>query len=273
MNPISRFALRSLICFGTLVMLAGGAAFAAPLDGCSEHLPFGIPTVTTTRITMGVCHKGYAALVDEDRLVPLWVAYHLTGKHTFGCIARTDDFHEEDLLPADHRAKLADFERSGFDRGHQAPAQDFAWNAGEMHDSFSMANMAPQLPGLNRKEWERLEETVRVWAADRGELIVYVGPVITAHDDVIGPDRVDVPISFWKVVVDPAKQEALAFMMPQNDIPKGSLKPWEKSVADVETAAAITLPLPDGIDRTAVAAIWPADLTAWRVKHKSVCQP
>jgi DNA/RNA endonuclease G (NUC1) len=27
-----------------------------------------------------------------------------------------------------------------------------------------MANMAPQLPGLHRAEWEHLEETVRAWA-------------------------------------------------------------------------------------------------------------
>ena len=43
-----------------------------------------------------------------------------------------------------------------------------------------------------------------------------------------------VPTAFWKVVVDPDNGEALTFVMPQRDIPKGKLAPWQTSIEDVE---------------------------------------
>jgi endonuclease G, mitochondrial len=255
----------------TVALLASGWAFADSLDNCTEHLPFGVPTVSESSTTTAVCHEGYAALVDDEALVPRWVAYHLTGEHTLGCLDRTNNFHADADLPADHRAKPGDYQLSGYDQGHQAPAQDFAWDMGEMRDSFSMANMAPQLPGLNRKEWERLEETVRAWALERDELIVYVGPVLPMNPHTIGTDHVVVPSAFWKVVVDPVRREAMAFLMPQRNIPKGDLVPWETSIATIEATAKVQLPIPEGISRTVVAPLWGADLAGWRDQHRAAC--
>jgi endonuclease G len=82
-----------------------------------------------------VCHKGYAALVDDDALVPRWVAYRLTGAHSLGCRGRTNNFHADAELPKGHRAAPADYSHSGYDQGHQAPADDFAWDIGVMKDS------------------------------------------------------------------------------------------------------------------------------------------
>lgn len=81
-----------------------------------------------------------------------------------------------------------------------------------------MANMAPQPPGLNRQGWERLEETVRVWATDQKALIVCVGPILLNTKRTIGADHVIVPAAFWKVVVDFQSGDALAFVMPQHAI-------------------------------------------------------
>jgi endonuclease G len=262
------FALSSLA-----LVVSVCAALAAPFDDCKAHLPFGVPTLARQVATTPVCHVGYALLHDDKLLVPRWVAYQLTGPHTLGCVKRKDNFHPDENLPEDHRAKPADYTKSGFDQGHQAPAQDFAWNADRMSDSFSMANMAPQLPGLNRAQWERIEETVRAWATDRGELIVYVGPVLANTNHTIGEDKVVVPTAFWKVVVDPDKKEALAFVLPNRSIKKGKLEPWQADVADVEQAAGVKLPLPSGIDREAKPKIWPADLAAWAKKHKAACPP
>jgi endonuclease G len=218
-----------------------------------------------------VCHTGYAAAVDIDKLVPRWVAYDLTGPHTLGCVKRGDNFHPDEALPPDHRARPADYAKSGYDIGHQAPAQDFAWEEDEMSDSFSLANMAPQLPGLNRAEWERIEETVRAWAWQRGDLVIYVGPVIGAGDATIGDDRVDVPTAFWKVLVDPALGEAIGFEMPQQAISKGDLTPWVKSIADIDAAVGISIPLPAGIDASSAGVLWPADLPGWRRTHQAAC--
>ena len=246
------------------------AAKAAPLEQCREHLPFGTPAIAGASLTE-ICHAGYAAAVDDKALVPRWVAYRLTAEHSLGCNKRQDNFHADDLLPAADRAEPADYERSGYDRGHQAPAEDFAWDPGEMSDSFSMANMAPQLPGLNRAEWEHLEETVRAWALARGELVIYTGPILPAKPATIGKDRIAVPGAFWKVVIDPNQHAALAFLMPQRALKKGDLRPWQVSIDAVDQAAGFVLPLPPGIDTTAVPKLWPASLTGWREEHKRTC--
>lgn len=244
-------------------------------QACAEHLPYGEPTVPAGAHVMPVCHAGYAALVDNDALVPRWVAYHLTGPHTLGCFDRDNRFHPDEALPVGHRAKPADYAKSGFDIGHQAPAQDFGWDEGEMDDSFSLANMAPQLPGLNRAEWERLEESVRAWAWDRGDLLVYVGPAWNGSEQRIGPDHVLVPSAFWKVIIDMKTHEVVSFEMAQKDIPKGDLSPYTYSVGDIEEQTGLVLPLPEGaLDDSAMwhaAAPWPADLSGWAKAHKAAC--
>jgi endonuclease G len=253
-----------------LLTLSVPAVQAAPLDHCADHLPFGVPSVTGSHLSP-VCHAGYAAAIDEKALVPRWVAYRLTADHAIGCNRRQDDFHAEEQLPASRRAQPADYEGSGFDRGHMAPAEDFAWSADRMSDSFSMANMAPQRPGLNREEWEHLEETVRAWALARGELIIYTGPVLPTKPQTIGDDGVAVPTAFWKIVIDPNQRQALAFMMPQRTIKKGDLRPWQTSPAAVEQAAGIKLSLPAGIDESAMPKLWPASIAGWRAEKKRVC--
>jgi hypothetical protein len=66
-------------------------------------------------------------------------------------------------------------------------------------------------------------------------------------------------------------QARLVFAEMKEATTKGPLKPFEKTVADVEAASGVNLPLPAGIDRSAVAAIWPANLSGWRPKHKAAC--
>lgn len=224
----------------------------------------------TSRLSV-VTHQGYSAAIDDGALVPRWVMYRLKGEVVAGCNKRRDDFHAESQLSAARRAVPDDYVGSGYDKGHMAPADDFAADAGEMSDSFSMANMAPQLPGLNRAQWEHLEETVRAWALARGELTIYVGPVLPPRPETIGVDRVAVPSAFWKVIVDPGQQQALAFIMPQQAIAKGDLKPWETSITEVQQAAGIELRIPAAIDRSAKPALWPASITGYRREHKLNC--
>jgi len=105
--------------------LLAPAATAAPANQCAGHLPFGVPAVTGARLT-SICHAGYAAAIDDKALVHRWVAYGLTADHSLGCNKREDNLHADDLLPSARRVDPEDYEKSGYDRGHQAPAEDFA---------------------------------------------------------------------------------------------------------------------------------------------------
>lgn len=267
------FLIAALFAAATACLAVCAPASAADFDGCHEHLPYGAPTTAPNLHVTPICHQGYAALVDDDALVPRWVAYHLTGPHTLGCVERGNNFHPDEGLPAGHRARPADYAKTGYDIGHQAPAQDFGWDDDEMSDSFSLANMAPQLPGLNRMQWERLEESVRAWAWNRGDLLVYVGPVLHGGEPTIGPDHVAVPAAFWKVIVDTKTGEAIGFEMPQQSIPKGDLTPWQKSVADIQQDAQVFLPLPATATHAAAETptLWPADLSGWHKAHSAAC--
>lgn len=244
-------------------------ALADEAGACARHLPLGRPQLDDPVEATAVCHAGYFAYVDNRARVPRYVAYDLRGPDTLGCNARGNKFHADELV--EDGATPKDYTGTGYDRGHQAPAADFASDADQSFDSFSMANMAPQKPGLNRAQWERLEESVRAWAWSRGELLIYVGPVLAAKPKTIGAHHVAVPSKFWKVILDRDSADALAFMLPQKSIPKGKLDPWQVTIADVEAAAAIALPLPHDIARDTKSKLWPADLKGWAAAHRKAC--
>jgi len=262
-------------------MLAGTAGilpallFAAAIaneqpPSCASAPPWGMPTVTDGAATDIACHAGYVSAVDRATKEVRWVAYELTGPHTLGCFPRTGlTFKVDPLVPAEDQGRASDYAGSGYDLGHMAPNEDFAWDADEQRDTFSMANVAPQLPGLNRQGWERGEEYVRAWALARGDVEVYVGPVMAPTMGAIGADKLPVPSAFFKVVVDRRTAELVDFVMPQKAIAKGELSPWLSSLADVEAAAHVTLPVPSGAREAAKP--WDADLSIWRVQHRKAC--
>ena len=70
--------------------------------------------------------------------------------------------------------------------------------------TFSLANMVPQAPELNRGVWEGIERAVRRLTVRRGALYVVTGPAFQGESiQSIGPDGVLVPSSTWKAVYDP----------------------------------------------------------------------
>ncbi|KAL7546084.1 hypothetical protein ACHAWF_009421 [Thalassiosira exigua] len=130
-------------------------------------------------------------------------------------------FREEAALPPHHRSRNGQYRRSGYDRGHLAPAADFPRSDEEMDDTFVLTNVSPQRPRFNRSAWLRLEEFVRSEAQkERGgkgpssETWVITGPlwlpsaIDTGGDkfrysyEGIGtpPSLVAVPTHFYKVV-------------------------------------------------------------------------
>ncbi|WP_201244399.1 DNA/RNA non-specific endonuclease [Halochromatium salexigens] len=109
---------------------------------------------------------------------------------------RTDRFYEEARLPFAHRARLEDYRGSGFDRGHMAPAADMP-TPEAMTQSFSLANMTPQEPAVNRNLWSRnVKRATRKYVMRAtGDVYVYTGVVFSEPVKTIGQGRVWVPIS------------------------------------------------------------------------------
>lgn len=89
---------------------------------------------------------------------PVYVMERLDG------LARTKatirhPFYEEEGLPPEYRSRLCSFIRSGYDRGHMAPAANFG--AESVRDTFNLCNVSPQDQAMNRSTWVKLENWCR----------------------------------------------------------------------------------------------------------------
>ena len=82
------------------------------------------------------------------------MSYHLKdlSQHSGGEAAkRPKSFHADSRVDVDaFRVKPADYNNSGFDRGHMTPAADYSLSQQAMDSTFTMANVCPQSPQLNK---------------------------------------------------------------------------------------------------------------------------
>lgn len=177
-------------------------------------------------------HRNYNLCYSEQFEQALWVAYELTSEETMGTVNRTDNFRVDPLISTGS-STLKDYQGSGYDRGHLAPAGDMGFDHEAMSESFYMSNMSPQLPGFNRGIWKNLESLVRQWADVNGMIHVFTGGIPSSTDPTIGSNQVCVPSKFYKVIYAPASHEMIAFIL-ENKKSSANLKDYAIRVDDVE---------------------------------------
>lgn len=193
---------------------------------------------------------------------PHWVAEHFTPQSlaTNNGSRQKSVFYEDVSVPPMFRAKLSDYFRSGYDRGHQVPAADAKWSQEAMDSTFILSNMCPQVgDGFNRDYWAHFEDFCRNLTKNYPSVRVVTGPLYLPKQypdgkwrvsyEVIGnPPNVAVPTHFYKVVygegsaTDPGCKVALgAFVLPNAQIPNSkSLKDFEVPLEAVERASGLT---------------------------------
>lgn len=184
-------------------------------------------------------HAGYSFLYSEKHEQSIWVAYELTEAKTKKSFERTNKFISDPMVLTG-TATNKDYEASGYDRGHLAPAADMAWSEKSMAESFYFSNMSPQEPGFNRGIWKQLEELTRNWAERNGSIYVVTGPVLCDGLKNIGTNCVSVPQYFYKVILDYTQPEikAIGFIFP-NKASKDSLQHFAVSIDSVESFSGI----------------------------------
>jgi endonuclease G len=204
--------------------------------------------------TTVLCNDAYAVLASGVTRGPLWSAEHLTapGLREAEAMTREGRFHEEDRLPPEDRASLLDYIRSGYGRGHMAPSGDMPTEAAQQQ-SFSLANVVPQTPELNRDTWEGIESAVRHLASREGALYVVSGPAYQGSSLQAPQGRVLVPTATWKAVYDPVRRGAAAYLCTNVSRPRCttlSIAALARSVgidpfpAVAETVKRTAMPLP-----------------------------
>nr|WP_244627762.1 DNA/RNA non-specific endonuclease [Microvirga tunisiensis] len=204
--------------FVLVVLIATSHAAAA---ACPQHFFGGMaPALSNSKLTpktRQICYMEFALLHSGLTRTPLWVAEHLSPRRASGARAlnRVNNFHADPNLPSDERAELSDYTRSGFDRGHMAPAGDMTTPQG-MDESFSLANMVPQNSDNNRNLWESIERAVRDYS-ERQEIYVVTSPLFQSENLQALKGRVLVPTHIAKAVFDPRLNAGAAYLTPNQE--------------------------------------------------------
>ncbi|KAL2126747.1 hypothetical protein VTI74DRAFT_318 [Chaetomium olivicolor] len=221
-----------------------GSAPSAPVNPAGLF-EYGFPGPVADLAT----RQAFISSYDRRTKNPHWVVEHITPA---SLALRDGDrknsaFLEDPSIPEKFQAKLKDYFRSGYDRGHQVPAADCKWSQEAMDETFFLSNMCPQVgEGFNRDYWAHFEDFCRRLTQRYPSVRIVTGPLYLPKRDpvdnkwyvkyeVIGnPPNVAVPTHFYKVIfaeegTGPGGKVALgAFVLPNAVIPN------EKPLADFE---------------------------------------
>ncbi|KAK4688590.1 hypothetical protein P7C73_g1523, partial [Tremellales sp. Uapishka_1] len=167
-------------------------------------------------------------------------------------------FMEDDTIPEMFRARLADYFRSGYDRGHMVPAADAKISQQAMNETFYLSNIAPQVgDGFNRHYWAYLEDFCRRLTTNFEDVYVFTVPLYlpslqadgkwrVTHEVIGTPPTIGVPTHFAKVILASRPD----FSFPQTPNPKDSSTTSRSTIKELAMGAFV-LPnseIPDQAD-------------------------
>lgn len=233
------------------VRLAPRTAFARPQAGfTAEQIamiedncgPMGMPAVDPEwpfGPTDMVVREGYVLQHSALDKIPLWVCEHVTPEEVQGNVPRRNRFAPDPQLTGKPRSELADYRRSGYDRGHQAPAGDQNSSQRLKDETFFLSNMIPQVGANNQQIWADLEHRVRGWVENGLVPSAWVVTGSFFYDpreedpatadgfidfSQIGAGSVSVPTHLYKLVfaegADGGQPRAVAFVTENRGYPK-----------------------------------------------------
>jgi endonuclease G len=220
-------------------------------------IQYGFPGPIADELSSLPLHGAY----DRRTRNPSWVAEHITPASLAinNADRKKSTFFEDTTIPGMFRAKLSDYFRSGYDRGHQVPAADAKWSQDAMDGTFALSNMCPQVgEGFNRDYWAHFETFCRDLTKTYPSVRIVTGPLYLPKRDVDGkwrvnyevignPPNVAVPTHFYKVIyaedgtnLPTAKVALGAFVLPNARIANDkSLLDFEVPLEAVERASGL----------------------------------
>lgn len=244
-RKLSHLAAKVLSTVCAVAIFAGLLfAFSNAFGETPQRLSDGIAVDCLTRVELPddvneemIDYTGFRVSFNSAHHLPNYSAWELTGEETKGNVPRESNFKPDKNVYG--CATLDDYRRSGYDRGHMAPAGDMKWSAEAMADSHYLTNICPQDHSINGGRWSTLEKKCRQWAERDSSLIIICGPILTDQlDKAIGAQQVSVPERFFKVVFAPytIPPRAIAFIFPNHPTTDG----LESMVTSVDAVEAIT---------------------------------
>lgn len=181
-----------------------------------KNRPLAMANVPAQWNAQPLCFNNFAVLHSTVTKTPLVVIEKLNREQIADAAneQRTDVFFADPRITKNGRAELTDYEGTGFDRGHMAPAADMP-DADGMAQSFALSNMVPQDPTNNRKIWAKIESDVRKYVRRApGNVYVFSGPIFNGQTRTVGRNKVWVPSHLFKLVYDEASGRSWAYVLP-----------------------------------------------------------
>ena len=147
-----------------------------------------------------------------------YVAYTLNGgKVNAVNIKKRPSFYTEKNLKKKYRSHTKDYTHTGYDRGHLANDASFDYSKKVVRKTYTMANIIPQVPVINRKTWIKAEKLERKIAVKLGSVSVLNGVIYSSHPKRIGKNKIAVPDAFWKMIYNDSKKYKKCFYY-ENDL-------------------------------------------------------
>ena len=237
----------------------------APKKGGSSAIKYGAPSREHLRV-----REGYALAFDSRMRTPRWVSVHLSRDKLYPEYPEGTSrphrkhcrFEEDGTVDPGFGPKLADYYKSGYDRGHNVAAADVKTSQDAMCETFLLSNIAPQVgKGFNRDIWARFEAFSRNLTKVYDDVYVITGPAwvpVTDPDtgkhsvtyEVIGnPPNVAVPTHWFKAILAESetsdggnKKVVGAFLMPNQPIDDDApLTEFALPLGELETLVGLRL--------------------------------
>ena len=147
-----------------------------------------------------------------------YVAYTLDGNKVNAVnIKKRNSFYTEKNLPKKYRSHTKDYTHTGYDHGHLANDASFDYSKKVVRKTYTMANIIPQAPNVNRRTWIKAEKLERSVASKLGEVSVINGVIYSSNPKRIGKNKIAVPDAFWKMICNNDKNYKKCFYY-QNDL-------------------------------------------------------
>ncbi|HAK75949.1 MAG TPA: endonuclease [Runella sp.] len=217
----------------------------------SKTKDFGLPAIGSN--DQIIRHHRITLRYREQYEQADWVAYKLLGDEARAYLSRDGNKFVPDPLVKTGSATHADYTRSGYDRGHLAPAGDFNISPDDKQETFYMSNISPQVGDFNRGIWNDLEQKFRQWAQRDEELYIVTGPVLKPGLPTIGKNNeIAVPEMYYKIALCLTdRQPRMIGFLLKNEFSSENLKTFVVSVDEIERLTGIDFfpKLPDALEK------------------------
>lgn len=133
----------------------------------------------------------------------LYVSYTLDGSLVDSQnITQRPVFHRENSIPKEYQSDASDYIGSGYDKGHLANDASFDYSLDSLNNTYSMANIIPQNPDVNRYSWIDTEYLERKKAKQYSKVDVIIEVIYNDNPKQIGKNEISVPTGFYKKILN-----------------------------------------------------------------------